>query len=130
MTLFSKLTFDHSRWQVSRVKQGTLTPPEHLVPHPLEGALNRLGVHWHDIYILLMLSVMRNLYIYNACIYIYSIYGIKYRYWICLLVLLIINRCVCAYMHVYMYIYVYLYVHGCMCVNVCLYTCIIIYFIY
>ena len=40
MTLFSKLTFDHSRWQVSRVKQGTLTLPEHLVPHPLQGALN------------------------------------------------------------------------------------------
>ena len=43
MTLFSKLTFDHSPWQVSRVKQRTLTLPEHLVPHPLQGALNCIG---------------------------------------------------------------------------------------
>ena len=34
--------------------QGTLTLPEHLVPHPLQGALNVLGVYWLDIYILLM----------------------------------------------------------------------------
>ena len=53
----SKLTFDHSRWQVSRVKQETLTLPEHLVPHPLQGALNCIGYHWLDIYILLMLCV-------------------------------------------------------------------------
>ena len=43
MTLFSKLTLDHSPWQVSRVKQGMPTLPEHLVPHPLQGALNCIG---------------------------------------------------------------------------------------
>ena len=41
---FLEIDFDHSRWQVSRVKQGTLTLPEHLVPHPLQGALNCIGV--------------------------------------------------------------------------------------
>ena len=35
-TVFSKLTLDHSRWQVSRVKQGTLTLPEHLFPHLIQ----------------------------------------------------------------------------------------------
>ena len=43
MTLFSKLIFDHSRWHVSRVKQGTLTLPEHLVSQPLQEALNCIG---------------------------------------------------------------------------------------
>ena len=43
MTLTSKLTYDHSRWQVSRVKQGTLTLPEHLFHHPLQGAIYSLS---------------------------------------------------------------------------------------
>ena len=33
---YLKLTLDLSRWQVSRVKQGTVTLREHLVPHPLQ----------------------------------------------------------------------------------------------
>ena len=75
MTLFSKLTFDHSRWQVSRVKQGTLTLPEHLVLHPLQGALNCIGC-----------SLAWYLY-FTHVVVCPSIYGIEYRYWICLLVL-------------------------------------------
>ena len=31
MTFISKLTYNHSPWQVSHMKQGTLTLPEHLV---------------------------------------------------------------------------------------------------
>ena len=30
------MTFNHSQWQVSHVKQGTLTLQEDLVPHPLQ----------------------------------------------------------------------------------------------
>ena len=30
------MTFNHSRWQVSHVKQGILTLQKHLVPHPLQ----------------------------------------------------------------------------------------------
>ena len=43
LTLFSKLTFYHSRWQVPRVKQETLTLQEHQVPHSLQGTLNCVG---------------------------------------------------------------------------------------
>ena len=41
--LISKLTLYLSRRQVSRVKQGTLTLLEHLVPQLLQGALNCIG---------------------------------------------------------------------------------------
>ena len=41
--LLSELTLYLSRRQVSRVKQGTLTLPDHLVPHPLQGALYCIG---------------------------------------------------------------------------------------
>ena len=50
-TFFSKLTFDHSRLQVSRVKQGTLTLPENLVPHHLQEALIGVGCSLAYIYI-------------------------------------------------------------------------------
>ena len=50
--LISELTLYLSRCQVSRVKQETLTRLEHLVPHPLQEALNCIRC-----YILLMLSV-------------------------------------------------------------------------
>ena len=35
MTFISELIFDHSQRQVSRVKQGTLTPPDHILPDPV-----------------------------------------------------------------------------------------------
>ena len=45
MTFISKLTFNHSRWQVSYMKQGTLTLPEHLVPHALQKCFILMDVH-------------------------------------------------------------------------------------
>ena len=72
--LISELTLCLSRWQVSRVKQGTLTLPEHLVPHPLQGALNCIGcsLAW---------------YLYFTHVVYSLIYGIDYQYWICMMVL-------------------------------------------
>ena len=74
MTLrgFLRLTLDHSQWQVSRVKQGTLTLPEHLVQHPLQGALIGCPLAWYS---------------YFTHVFCLLIYDIDYRYWICLLVL-------------------------------------------
>ena len=61
------------------MKQGTLTLPEHLVPHPLQGALYCIGCS---------LAGFR----YFTHVVCLTIYGIEYRYWICLLVLLFIIR--------------------------------------
>ena len=43
---YLEIAFYLSRWQVSRVKQGTLTLREHLVPHPVQKRFVVLDVHW------------------------------------------------------------------------------------
>ena len=50
------MTIEHSLWQVSRVKQGMLTLPEHLAWFhiPCKKLLTVFVVHWLDIYNLLI----------------------------------------------------------------------------
>ena len=77
MTLILNLTLDHSRWQLSGVKQGTFTLPEHLVPHPLHEALY-------------CIRCSLALFLYFTHVDCLTIYDLDYQFWICLLVLLLL----------------------------------------